>query len=72
MSELPLIKEKQVILALSGLYALRMLGLFLIYPVLAIYAVQMPGATPFLLGLAMGIYGLSQAILQIPFRGFIG
>lgn len=67
MSQLPHIKEKPVILALSGLYALRMLGLFLIYPVLAIYVVQMPGATPFLLGLAMGIYGLSQAILQIPF-----
>jgi predicted MFS family arabinose efflux permease len=44
-----------------------MLGLFLIYPVLAIYAVHLPGATPFLLGVAMGIYGLSQAILQIPF-----
>lgn len=67
MSAPPHIKEKQVIAALSSLYALRMLGLFLIYPVLAIYAAKMPGATPFLLGLAMGIYGLSQAILQIPF-----
>lgn len=67
MSELTHIKEKQVITALSGLYALRMLGLLLIYPVLAIYAQQMPGATPFLLGLALGSYGLSQAILQIPF-----
>jgi predicted MFS family arabinose efflux permease len=67
MSAPPHIKEKQVIAALSGLYALRMLGLFLIYPVLAIYAAKMPGATPFLLGLAMGIYGLSQAVLQIPF-----
>jgi predicted MFS family arabinose efflux permease len=67
MLNTPLIKAKQVIIALSSLYALRMLGLFLIYPVLAIYAVHLPGATPFLIGLAMGIYGLSQAILQIPF-----
>lgn len=58
---------KSIIISLSSLYALRMLGLFLIYPILAIYAVHLPGATPFLLGVAMGIYGLSQAILQIPF-----
>ncbi len=61
------IKEKSVIVALSSLYALRMLGLFLIYPVLAIYAQQMPHSTPFLIGLTMGVYGLSQALLQIPF-----
>lgn len=67
MSTLPPIKEKSLIAALSGLYALRMLGLFLIYPVLAIYAAHMPHATPFLIGFAMGVYGLSQAILQIPF-----
>lgn len=67
MSAPPQIKEKQVIVALSGLYALRMLGLFLIYPVLSIYAQQLPYVTPFLLGMVMGVYGLSQAILQIPF-----
>ncbi|MGA2655112.1 MAG: MFS transporter [Gammaproteobacteria bacterium] len=67
MSQIVPIQTKPIILALSSLYALRMLGLFLIYPVLAIYAVHLPGATPFLLGVAMGIYGLSQAILQIPF-----
>jgi predicted MFS family arabinose efflux permease len=44
-----------------------MLGLFLIYPVFAVYGMQLPGATPFLIGLALGVYGLSQAILQIPF-----
>lgn len=67
MSQIAPTHTKPIILALSSLYALRMLGLFLIYPVLAIYAVHLPHATPFLIGLAMGIYGLSQAILQIPF-----
>jgi predicted MFS family arabinose efflux permease len=67
MSTLPPAKEKSLIAALSSLYALRMLGLFLVYPVLAIYAHDLPGATPFLIGLAMGGYGLTQAILQIPF-----
>lgn len=67
MSQLFTAQTKPIIFALSSLYALRMLGLFLIYPVLAIYAVNLPNATPFLLGVAMGIYGLSQAILQIPF-----
>ncbi len=44
-----------------------MLGLFLLLPVLALYARQMPDYTPELLGLAMGAYGLTQAVLQIPF-----
>ncbi len=44
-----------------------MLGLFLLLPVLSIYASQMPGATPTLIGLAMGAYGLTQALLQMPF-----
>lgn len=44
-----------------------MFGLFLILPVLAIYAEQLPDATPMLMGIALGIYGISQALLQIPF-----
>lgn len=44
-----------------------MLGLFLILPVFALYAENMPQATPVLIGLAVGIYGLTQAVLQIPF-----
>ena len=44
-----------------------MFGLFMILPVLAIYAEQLEGATPALMGLALGIYGITQAILQIPF-----
>lgn len=53
---------------LSGVYALRMLGMFLVLPVLAIYAASLPGAedNKTLVGLAMGIYGLTQALLQLP------
>lgn len=53
---------------LSLIYALRMLGMFMILPVFALYAVDLPGgATPMQIGLAIGIYGLTQASLQIPF-----
>jgi len=44
-----------------------MLGLFLILPVFAIYAEQLAGVTPMLIGVAIGAYGLTQAMLQIPF-----
>ena len=53
--------------ALISIYALRMLGLFMIFPVLGIYAHQLRGETPFLIGVAYGAYGLTQAIFQIPF-----
>lgn len=53
--------------ALAGIYALRMLGLFLVLPVLALAARDLGGATPLLIGVAVGIYGLTQAGLQIPF-----
>lgn len=59
--------ERRIVAALAGIYATRMLGLFLLLPVLAIYASQRPEATPTLIGLAMGAYGLTQAVLQIPF-----
>jgi MFS family permease len=55
-------------MTLASIYGLRMLGLFLILPVFAIYAQVLPGgADRFLVGLALGIYGLTQAALQIPF-----
>ena len=52
---------------LSGVYALRMLGMFLVLPVLSLYAASLPGAenNKTLVGLAMGIYGLTQALLQL-------
>lgn len=59
--------EKRAAVSLAGIYALRMLGLFMIMPVFAIYAEQLEFVTPVLVGLAIGIYGLTQALLQIPF-----
>ncbi|MBT8039291.1 MAG: MFS transporter, partial [Xanthomonadales bacterium] len=44
-----------------------MMGLFLLLPVFMILAVDVPGYTPFLAGIAVGIYGLTQAVLQQPF-----
>jgi predicted MFS family arabinose efflux permease len=52
---------------LAGLYALRMLGMFLLLPVFALYARALPGGDNHtLVGLAFGIYGLTQAVLQLP------
>ncbi len=59
--------EKRATLSLASIYALRMLGLFMILPVLSLFAEQLEGATPLLIGLAISVYGLTQAILQIPF-----
>lgn len=59
--------EKRAAFSLASIYALRMLGLFMIMPVFAIYAEQLEYVTPILIGLAIGIYGLTQALLQIPF-----
>ncbi|KAA8733164.1 MFS transporter [Acinetobacter qingfengensis] len=59
--------ERRSTFALSSIFALRMLGLFMIIPVFAVAGQTYQGATPALLGLAVGIYGLSQACLQIPF-----
>jgi MFS family permease len=58
--------EKRAIASLASLYALRMLGLFMVLPVMAIAGAGFEGATPELIGLAIGAYGLSQALLQIP------
>ncbi len=59
--------EKRVALSLSFVFFLRMLGLFILLPVLALAGSAYHDATPQLLGLALGIYGLTQAGLQIPF-----
>lgn len=59
--------ERKAIYGLASIYGFRMLGLFLILPVFALYAEQLPDATPLLIGLAIGVYGLTQAVLQIPF-----
>lgn len=60
-------REVRATFSLALIFSLRMLGLFMIYPVFAVYARQLPDATPAGIGLALGIYGLAQACLQIPF-----
>jgi len=60
--------ELRAALSLSSIFGLRMLGMFAILPVFAIYAEGLPGGDNLtLVGIAIGIYGLTQAILQIPF-----
>ncbi len=61
-------RERRASVSLAGIFALRMLGLFLVLPVFALEAARYPGGDdPALVGLAMGIYGLTQALLQLPF-----
>ena len=60
--------ERRASLSLASIFAMRMLGLFLVLPVFALEASKYPGGDdPAWVGLAMGIYGLTQGILQIPF-----
>lgn len=60
--------ERRASGSLAAIFASRMLGLFLVLPVFALEAARYPGGDdPALVGLAMGIYGLTQGLLQIPF-----
>jgi len=59
--------EKKAAITLSSVFALRMLGLFMLLPVFSLVGQQLNGFTPALIGLAIGAYGLTQAIFQIPF-----
>lgn len=61
------ITEKRAVTSLSLIMALRLIGLFMIVPIFSLYAKQLSGATPLLIGVALGIYGITQALLQIPF-----
>jgi predicted MFS family arabinose efflux permease len=59
--------ERRASIGLASIYGLRMLGLFIILPIFALYAEKLPGGeSHFLIGIALGAYGLTQAILQIP------
>jgi MFS family permease len=60
-------QEFRAAAALAAVFSVRLLGLFMIYPVFAAYAGALVGANPYLIGEALGIYGLSQGLLQIPF-----
>ena len=59
--------ELKAAASLASIYGLRMLGMFLILPVFAIYAERELGASLAQIGLALGIYGGTQALLQLPF-----
>ncbi len=59
--------ERRAALSLGLIFGLRMIGLFMILPVFSLYAHQLAGYTPTLMGLAIGAYGLTQAAFQIPF-----
>jgi predicted MFS family arabinose efflux permease len=55
------------VLPLSGILSLRFLGLFLVLPVLSVYAMNLKGATPLLVGIIVGGYALTQVLFQVPF-----
>ncbi|HEY2035546.1 MAG TPA: MFS transporter, partial [Steroidobacteraceae bacterium] len=59
--------ELRAAASLAAVFSVRMLGLFMVYPVFAAFARHLAGATPYKIGVALGIYGLSQGVLQIPF-----
>ena len=58
--------EKRTAVTLASVFAFRMLGLFMLMPVLAIYGQELEGFSPLWIGLAIGAYGLTQALLQVP------
>ena len=58
--------EKRAVLSIASLYGFRMLGLFMVLPVMSLYFEGYQDYSAFMLGLALGIYGLTQAALQIP------
>ncbi len=60
-------EEKKTVAGITFAVVARMLGLFLLLPVLSPYVSRMEGSTPILTGLAVGVYGLTQALFQIPF-----
>jgi len=59
--------ERRATWALGSVFSLRMLGMFMVLPVLTTYGMSLAGASEALIGLAIGIYGMTQALLQIPF-----
>lgn len=61
------VHSMSIIASISVIYAVRMLGLFMLLPVLALHVDSLPGATALTIGIALGGYGLMQVLLQIPF-----
>ncbi|NNF52060.1 MAG: MFS transporter [Gammaproteobacteria bacterium] len=60
-------RERRAVAVLAGVFSIRMLGLFLLLPIIALYASRFPGTSALMVGLAVGAYGITQALLQIPF-----
>lgn len=60
----------KTVFPIAAIFSFRMLGLFLLIPVFSLYAEKLDGATPILIGIALGIYGLAQGFLQMPFGLF--
>ena len=60
-------RELRASFSLAAIFGLRLFGMFVILPVFALYAEGRPGWTLTLVGVALGVYGLTQAVLQIPF-----
>jgi len=61
------VNEKRSVFTLALLYAMRMLGLFMVLPVFILLGDDLEGANGLLIGLAIGAYGLTQALFQVPF-----
>jgi MFS family permease len=60
--------ERRAAITLAGIFGLRLFGMFVVLPVFAIFAAGLPGGDDLrLVGLAVGAYGLTQALLQLPF-----
>jgi MFS family permease len=59
--------ERRAVFFLTLIYAVRMIGLFLVLPVFVLHAAHLQASTPQLVGFAIGVYGLTQALLQIPY-----
>ncbi|QCI23427.1 MFS transporter [Buchnera aphidicola] len=59
--------ELRIIIALCIVFALRVLGMFIVLPVFSVYGIFLKDSTSFLIGVAIGVYGLFQAIFQIPY-----
>jgi len=59
--------ERLLTFKVSLIMGVRMLGLFMLFPVMSVYASEYDNSTPLMIGLAIGIYGLTQAFFQIPF-----
>jgi len=62
--------ERLFTFKVSLIMGVRMLGLFMLFPVMSVYATDYDNSSPFLIGVAIGIYGLTQALFQIPFGYF--